>query len=253
MFFSQQGINFSITLQQIIDTTIDFTLGAIRGGFITPNGKQLLVIAPEPTDVWHYYNLSTAWDLSTKTYIGTKACPDSSPFGTFLDPTGTKGGNISSNNRFRAVSLTVPYSFTTTTYLGFAGGTLTGTYPRNPKWNADGSKLFSNNQSGPDYFIERTLTTNYDIQTINATYGVTPSFSCVDWDFINSGNYIVVAPIGSTSLEIRALSTAYDPTTYGPVLATIGSLSIYNIQVIDSEGIIFIYNNGNIYKYSYTL
>jgi hypothetical protein len=254
-FFRKRGvsINFSMTLLQTLDVSTLFSLTAFRGGLITPNGLQIVEIDYGP-DTWQIMNLGTAWDLSTATFFGIKATGNSSPFGSWMSEDGLRGGTQQTNHSIKYGTMGAAYDFNTYVWTSQKSVGSLGNYPKNPKFNGDGTVVFSHSQAASYYLYSAPLSTPYDFGTIGIVSNDSAGFfSTVDWDFLGNGNYILTTAGGN--LNLFPLSTPYDPTTYGASVWSDTLINAYNLQVVDSQNLIFLYQSdtGDIYKYSFTI
>ena len=80
-FATYDSVSFDVSAQEIAPT----------GLFFKPDGTKMYVIGAAGENI-NEYNLSTAWDVSTSSYLQnfSVAAQDTSPQGLFFKPDGTK-------------------------------------------------------------------------------------------------------------------------------------------------------------------
>lgn len=253
MFFKNRFGNIDFTLDQTLDVSTLTTITTFRGGFITPNGKQIVLI-DTPADIWEIINLSVPFDLTTASFFGTRNLQESGPQGSYMSLDGTLGGSIGSvNHRFNYGTLSTPYDFNTWTKTDVIER-IGGAIPKNAKFNADGTVVYTHSTINSSfYLIKSPLSTPYDLSTKGTDVNLTASFFATkDWEFLDDGKFIIYES-DSTELSFVELSTPYDPTTFGNVISIHTIVASFNIQILGQLKYLFTYeSDGNVNKYIIT-
>tara|TARA_R110000772_G_scaffold75358_2_gene163617 strand:- start:842 stop:2461 length:1620 start_codon:yes stop_codon:yes gene_type:complete len=194
-----------------------------HGVFFQPTGLKMYVIGASGDDV-NEYNLSTAWSVSTASYlqnfyIGTQ---DSAPLGIFFKPDGLKMYVIgSANDKVYQYTLSLSWNVTTATYAyGY-----TDSFPVFPPTNesspsgvffrADGLKMYVVGDSGNSVY-EFNLSVAWDIDTASylQNFSVSAQESFPKGIFFKpDGLKMYIAGYGNDSVYEYNLSTAWDIST----------------------------------------
>ena len=135
--------------------------------FFKPDGTKMYIIGGLGDDV-NEYNLSTAWDISTASYVQnfSVAAQDASPTGIFFKPDGTKmyivGGGGDAVNEY---NLSTAWDISTSVhskefYIGSQE-----TLPTSISFNSDGLKMYVVGRSFFGAAYEYNLSTAWDIST----------------------------------------------------------------------------------------
>lgn len=148
--------NFSVAAQE----AIPFDL------FFKPDGTKMYILGLSGLDV-NEYSLSSAWDVSTASYVQnfSISARDNSPQGLFFKPDGTKmyflGGQ---NDSVYEYTLSTPWDISTATYVQ-AKSVNAQSEPSSLSFKTDGTKMYIVGQSINDKIDQYDLATAWDIST----------------------------------------------------------------------------------------
>ena len=116
----------------------------------------------------HEYTLSTAWDVSTASYVDafSIASQDNEPFGITFNNDGTKMfvAGAGSGDSIYEYTLSTAYDVSTASYVDALDVSGQDIRPTGIRFNNDGTKLFMTGFAS-DYINEYNLSTAYDIST----------------------------------------------------------------------------------------
>ncbi len=164
------------------------------------------------------YNLSTAWDISTASFVRSYATSTQDPSITGLQfkPDGTKMYALGTNNdRIYEYNLSTPWALNTVTFLQsfLVGGQ--DTNPTGLFFKPDGTKVYVTGSTG-DSIYEYNLSTAWDISTASflqsfsvATEEATPT----GLFFKPDGTKVYVVGSGGDDINEYNLSTAWNIST----------------------------------------
>jgi sugar lactone lactonase YvrE len=183
--------------------------------FFKPDGTKMYVVGATGQDV-NEYNLSTAWDISTASYVQvfSVASQEATPQGLFFKPDGTKmyvTGSTSDN--VNEYSLSTPWNISTASYVRNFSVSSQDATPLSLSFKPDGTKMYVLGRVGQDV-NEYTLSTPWDIST--ASY--VRVFSVASQETAPSGLFIKddgtkMYVVGSTNDTVYQYSTvAYTQT-----------------------------------------
>jgi DNA-binding beta-propeller fold protein YncE len=148
--------NFSVAAQETLP----------RGLFFKPDGTKMYICGSSGDDV-NEYNLSTAWDISTASYLQNKsvAAQETSPTGLFFKPDGTKMYIVgSTGDDVNEYNLSTAWDISTASYLqNFSVAAQEGV-PNGLFFKPDGLKMYIVGDVGNDV-NEYDLSTAWDIST----------------------------------------------------------------------------------------
>jgi len=178
------------------------------------------------------YTLSTAWDISTASYLQnfSVAGQETSPSGIFFKPDGTKMYVCgSSGDDVNEYNLSTAWDISTASFLQLFSVSAQELTPSGVFFKPDGTKMYIVGQSGDDV-NEYNLSTAWDIST--ASY--LQNFSVVGQDTSPSGIFFKpdgtkMYIVGFTGQGVNEynLSTAWDVSTASFVQAfSVGSQGI---------------------------
>jgi DNA-binding beta-propeller fold protein YncE len=212
---------FSISAQETIP----------QGIFFKPDGTKMYVCGSSGDDV-NEYTLSTAWDISTASYLQnfSVAGQETSPSGIFFKPDGTKMYVCgSSGDDVNEYNLSTAWDISTASFLQLFSVSAQELTPSGVFFKPDGTKMYIVGQSGDDV-NEYNLSTAWDIST--ASY--LQNFSVVGQDTSPSGIFFKpdgtkMYIVGFTGQGVNEynLSTAWDVSTASFVQAfSVGSQGI---------------------------
>ena len=235
--------NFSINAQEINP----------QGVFFGDNGTKMYVTGQAGGDV-NEYTLSTAWDISTASYIQnfSVATQEPNPAGLFFKPDGTKMYTIGVYG-LNEYTLSTAWDISTASYIQNFSVAAQETTPQGVFFKPDGTKMYVIGQSGDDV-NEYTLSTAWDIST--ASYIQNFSINAQDKDpaglfFKPDGLKMYV--LGSEGDDVNAytLSTAWDVSTASFDLPTEGYFSVA-AQETGPQGVFFKPGGTKMYVIGFT-
>jgi len=188
-----------------------------QGIFFKPDGTKMYIIGSSGDDV-NEYDLSTAWDISTASYLQnfSVAAQEISPQSIFFKPDGTKMYIIgSSGDDVNEYDLSTAWDVTSASYLQNFSVAAQETGPSGMFFKPDGTKMYVIGTTGDDV-NEYDLSTAWDVTS--ASYLQNFSVSAQETGptgifFKPDGTKMYV--IGSTGDDVNEydLSTAWDITT----------------------------------------
>jgi DNA-binding beta-propeller fold protein YncE len=146
--------NFSVAAQEIDPTGI----------FFKPDGTKMYVIGYSEDDV-NEYDLSTAWDVSSASYLQnfSVAAQEATPTGVFFKPDGTKMYIIGqTGDDVNEYDLSTAWDITTASYLQNFSVAAQETNPTGIFFKPDGTKMYILGTTGEDV-NEYDLSTAWDI------------------------------------------------------------------------------------------
>ena len=203
--------NFSIQVQEINPKDV----------FFKPDGTKMYVIGSSGDDV-NEYDLSTAWDVTTSSYLQNFSvnAQENNPTGVFFKPDGTKmyiigyGGDDANE-----YDLSTAWNVTTASYLQkFSFGTQE-TLPQGVFFKPDGTKMYVVGSSG-GHVYGYTLSTAWDVSTAAWVTPTTEYFSVATQETVPTGVFfkpdgtkMYVAGATGDDVNEYDLSPAWDITT----------------------------------------
>jgi len=190
---------------------------APSGVFFKPDGTKMYVIGLVGGDV-NEYDLSTAWDVSSATYLQnfSVAAQETNPTGIFFKPDGTKMYVIgSSGDDVNEYDLSTAWDVTSASYLQNFSIAAEETTPRGVFFKPDGTKMYVIGQTGDDV-NEYDLSTAWDVTSASylQNFSVAAQETAPQSIFFKpDGTKMYV--IGNTGDDVNEydLSTAWDVTT----------------------------------------
>ena len=125
--------NFSVNSQDTVPRAVTFK----------PDGTKMFMVGTL-TDKIHEYTLSTAWDISTATYVdGTALTNGTNPHATVFNDDGTKLFTVNNgDNSVLEYSLTTAYDASTLSYVRSFSLSSQDTGPKGLFFKQDGYKMF---------------------------------------------------------------------------------------------------------------
>lgn len=188
-----------------------------QGLFFKPDGTKMYVTGQAGDDV-NEYNLGTAWDVSTASYLQnfSVAAQEATPHAVFFKPDGTKMYVTGrAGNDINEYNLGTPWNVSTAAYLQVFSFADQETFCTGIFFKPDGTKLYVVGTIGDDV-NEYNLSTPWDVST--ASY--LQNFSVAGQDtapfsvfFKPDGTKMFV--VGGAGLDVNEydLSTAWDVST----------------------------------------
>lgn len=188
-----------------------------RDLFFKPDGLIMYVVGDLGDDI-NQYSLSSAWDISTASYVGnfSVASQDGNPTGLYFKSNGLAMyvlGGV--NDSVFEYTLGTAWDISTASYSQSFSVSSQEVSPHSISFKEDGSKMYILGISGDD-INEYDLSVYWDIST--ASY--TQSFSVVSQEgsplglfFAPNGEAFYITGIGNDSVFEYTLSTAWDIST----------------------------------------
>ena len=134
--------------------------------FFKPDGTKMYVLGAAGRDI-NEYTLSTAWDISTATYVQnfSFAAEELTGSGLFFKPDGTKMYLTGSNgDRVYEYNLSTAWNISTASFLQSFSVSAQETSPQSIFFKPDGTKMYVTGSSGDDV-NEYNLSTAWDVST----------------------------------------------------------------------------------------
>jgi len=211
----------TITWYDFGETGDDFSLYP-TGLFFKPDGTKMYLVGAKdsgtPADAVYEFNLSTAWDVSTASYLQNEEIGGSGretrPNGIFFKPDGTKFYIVGhQTDVVEEYDLSTAWNITTSTYnQNFSVATQDG-FPTGLFFKTDGTKMYTIGILQKNV-SEYNLSTAWDISTAshNQNFSVnSQSAAPLDVFFKSDGTKMYVS--GSGSIFEYDLTTAWDVST----------------------------------------
>jgi len=187
--------------------------GSPMGLYFTDDGTQMFMVGASGDEV-NQYSLSTAWDISTLTYVRVLSLSETVPSGIFFKDDGYKMYIV-------GYGQDNVYEHTLTTAWDISTGTITHTedvssvdsVPFGLFFKPDGTKMyFSGDQN--DKLVEYNLSTAWDLSTATFNqYSPTIVASARQPFFTSDGLKVFIPSNGSDDVTEYSLSTAWDVST----------------------------------------
>ena len=224
--------NFSVAAQETNPSGI----------FFKSDGTKMYVIGYTGDNV-NEYNLSTAWDISTASYLQnfSVATQEATPTGLFFKPDGTKMYVIgSSGDNVNEYDLSTAWDISTASYLQNLSVAIREKSPQGLFFKPDGTKMYVIGSSGDDV-NEYGLSTAWDVST--ASYLQVFSVASEDTGpiglfFKPDGTKMYIVGTTSDTVYQYGLSTAWDVSTGALVVPSSEWFSVAT-QEINPTGLLF--------------
>jgi len=221
---SYDSVSFSVAAQ---DT-------APAGLFFKPDGLKMYVVGLAGDDV-NEYNLSTAWDVSTASYLQnfSVAAQETSPYDIFFKPDGTKMYIVGSvGDDVNEYNLSTAWDVSSASYVQVFSVSAQDTDPIGLFFKPDGLKMYVVGNAGQD-INEYNLSTAWNVST--ASY--LQNFSVAAQDSSPAGLFfkpdgLKMYVVGNAQDEINeySLSTAWD-------ISTASFVQVFSVAAQDSSPI----------------
>lgn len=231
------------------------------GMFFKPDGTKMYICGTTGDDV-NEYNLSTAWDVSTASYVQnfSVSSQDGFPQELFFKPDGTKMFVVGlGNDRVYEYSLSTAWDISTASYAQLFSVAAQESTPTAIFFKPDGTKMYISGDQGNDV-NEYSLSTSWDVST--ASYSQNFSVTSEHGNpqalhFKSDGTLMYVMGKDADDISQYTLSTAWDVSTasYDAISFSISSQEI-NAQsmVVKPDGTKFyIVGQSGDAVYQYTL
>ena len=150
------GVSFSVVSQET----------DARGFFFKPDGTKMYVVGTTGDDI-NEYNLSTAWDVSTASYVQvfSVAAQDTSPNAVFFKPDGLKMYVVGTTGQdINEYNLSTAWNVSTASYVQVFSVSAQDTTPLAVFFKPDGLKMYVVGNVGQD-INEYNLSTAWNIST----------------------------------------------------------------------------------------
>jgi sugar lactone lactonase YvrE len=212
--------NFSVAAQETTPTGI----------FFKPDGTKMYVIGQSGDDV-NEYDLSTAWDVSTASYLQnfSIAAQEANPTGMFFKPDGTKMYILGAiGDDVNEYDLSTAWDVSTASYLQNFSIAAQEMTPSGIFFKPDGTKMYISGQSG-DAVNEYDLSTAWDVssasylQNFSVVAQETTSFGIF---FKPDGTKMYISGQSGDSVFSYTLSTAWDVSAASFDVPTEGYFSV---------------------------
>jgi DNA-binding beta-propeller fold protein YncE len=187
------------------------------GVFFKPDGTKMYIAGNVGNAVYEY-NLSTAWDVSTASYLQnfSVASQDTSPEDVFFKPDGTKmyviGASVDAVYEY---NLSTTWDVSTATYLQSFSVASQDTAPSGIFFKPDGTKMYIAGNAGDDV-NEYDLSTAWNVTTasfLQAKSVATQDTAPRDVFFKPDGLKMYMVGTNSTAVNEYDLGTAWDVST----------------------------------------
>jgi DNA-binding beta-propeller fold protein YncE len=221
----------------------NFYFGAQEAGptgiFFKPDGTKMYVVGSVGDDV-NEYDLSTAWDVSTASYLQnfSVATQETTPSGIFFKPDGTKMYVVGyTGDAVYEYDLSTAWDISTASYSQNFSVAAQENVPQDVFFKPDGTKMYVIGGSGDDV-NEYDLSTAWDISTASylQNFSVrnqdgTPS----DLFFKPDGTKMYVIGSENDKVYRYTLSTAWDVSTAAWVTPTTEYFSVGTQEVTPQD------------------
>lgn len=188
------------------------------GIFFKPDGTRMYIIGGS-ADRLFQYDLSTPWDVTSATVLGTSLSLSSQDTGMndiYISPDGLILYAIGfTNDRVYRYNLSTPWDISTGIFLNFYSVAAFSSAPTGLYFKPDGTKLFIVGDSF-DTVFDIDLSTPWDLTTAvqNLSFLMTPYVTIPQAiSFNNDGTKMYILGSGGDDITQFNLSTAWDITT----------------------------------------
>jgi sugar lactone lactonase YvrE len=196
--------------------------------FFTPDGTKMYVIGQTGDDV-NEYDLSTAWDVSTASFVRVSAAVgEATPTGLWFKDDGTKMYVTgTANDTVREFSLSTAWNVSTISFVQSLSIAFE-TAPSGLTFKDDGTELYVLGTAN-DVVYEIQLGTAWNISTAKGFIYVGGTETVPRGIHINSDGTLLFLSGGSNNLRKYTLSTAYEvgTATLSQSFALTGSMGVH--------------------------
>ena len=224
---------------------------APSGLFFKPDGTKMYITGTSSDSV-HEYNLSSAWDVSTASFVQSfsVSLQEKAPTGVVFKPDGSKMYIIGSvGDEVNEYDLSTAWDVSTASYVQTFSVASQETNPRSLAFNPDGTKLFVIG-SVTDAIYEYALSAAWDISTASYS-GVSFSVSSQETNpqglsFKSDGSKMYVLGLTNNTIYQYSTVTPAAPSWTDPDLAN-ASYDSVSFSVATEDGTprgLFIGDNG---------
>jgi len=185
--------------------------------FFKPDGTRLYIIGSGGDEV-NEYTLSTAWDVSTASYVQnfSVSAQEGQPHGIFFKDDGTKMYIVgATGDDVNEYTLSTPWDISTASYVQNFSVAAQDTTPESLSFKSDGTEMYVIGDVN-NVVLQYTLSTAWDISTASYTQGFTvtsqetsPKGLC----FKSDGTKMYITGFLFDAIFEYTLSTAWDVST----------------------------------------
>ena len=185
--------------------------------FFKPDGTKMYITGLTGDDV-NEYDLSTAWDVSSASFLQlfSVAAQATSPQGLFFKPDGTKMYIVGSNSdSVYEYDLSTAWDVSTASYLQNFSVAAQETQPSSVFFKPDGTKMYVSGYTGRDV-NEYDLSTAWDVSTasfLQLFSVLAQGFYPAGLSFKPDGTKMYIVDWGDDEVDEYDLSTAWDVST----------------------------------------
>ena len=200
--------NFSVSAQE----------ASPQGIFFKPDGTKMYVVGSSGDEV-NEYDLSTAWDISSSSYLQNFVvdAQEATPTGIFFKPDGTKMYVLGvTGDAVNEYDLSTAWDITTASYLQNFSVAAQETAPQGIFFKPDGTKMYVLGATG-DAVYSYTLSTAWDVSAASFDFPTEGYFSVAAQDTVPTGIFFKpdgtkMYVIGASGDEVNEydLSTAWE-------------------------------------------
>jgi DNA-binding beta-propeller fold protein YncE len=191
--------------------------GVPSGVFFKPDGTKMYVIGSTGDDI-DEYDLSTAWDITTRTYVRTSATltQETGPSGLFFSSDGTRLYTVGSDaDNVNQYSLSTAWDVSTISFVQSFSVSTQDTLPTDLFFKPDGTKMYVSGDAGND-INEYSLSTAWDISTASYVQNfsvLTQDSAPLGLSFTDDGLNMFVVGNATDKIYRYTLSSAWDIST----------------------------------------
>jgi DNA-binding beta-propeller fold protein YncE len=224
--------SFSVATQETIP----------QGVFFKPDGTKMYIVGSSGDDV-NEYNLSSAWDISTASYLQnfSVASQDINPTGLFFKPDGTKMYVVGDNGQdINEYNLSSAWDISSASYLQSFSVSAQEQSPRTVFFKSDGTKMYVAGDVN-DTVYEYNLSSAWNIST--ASYLQSFSLSAQEGSisgifFKSDGTKMYGVGLFNDTIYQYDLSSAWNISTASFTYPTTNYFNV-SAQELSSEGLFF--------------
>jgi len=188
-----------------------------EGLFFKPDGTKMYICGVVGDDI-NEYDLSSAWDVSTASYVRNFSVfsEDGNPEDVFFKPDGTKMYMLgATGDDVNEYNLSTAWNISTASYLQTFSIAAQDTSPEGLFFKPDGTKMYVSGNAGDDV-NEYDLSTAWDISTASyvQSFALFPlEFSTMGVFFKSDGTKMYVSGLSGVGVWQFSLSSAWDVST----------------------------------------
>ena len=248
---SYDSVSFSVSPQETTPTYLGFK----------DDGTKMYVLGFLSENLYQY-SLSTAWDVSTASYLNSKnfVAQETSTTAFFIKPDGSKLYLVgTTNTTVYEYNLTTAWDTNTASYASKSFSVNSqDTIPTSLFFKPDGTKMYVGGGAGRD-INEYNLSTAWDVSTAsyNQTYSL--GWGAAQYPtgliFTSDGIKMFVLNFSTDEIEEHSLSTAWDVSTASYVQnfdATSQGTGMRGLSFKDDGTKMYLVSNGNDTVYAYS-